>query len=145
MRLKEFANAEEQLALWRVISDKVWGELKTLADQQMKAARAAAKQAAARPKRPTPAAAAPPPPAKPPKPAKPAKPGKPDQPGKSAALKRPSQTPSISGKLNKPPVATGSAGGVRTPLPSSQPTMPPLRSSAFSTPSGAPAAILPIT
>ncbi|NCV58442.1 MAG: hypothetical protein EBW47_06560, partial [Betaproteobacteria bacterium] len=61
MRLKEFANAEEQLALWRVISDKVWGELKTLADQQMKAARAAAKQAAARPKRPTPAAAAPPP------------------------------------------------------------------------------------
>ncbi|MFZ9723523.1 MAG: hypothetical protein ACO3BJ_05915 [Burkholderiaceae bacterium] len=143
MRLKEFANAEEQLALWRVISDKVWGELKTLADQQMKAARAAAKQAAARPKRATPAAAAPPPP--PAKPPKTAKPTKPKQPAKSSTVKRPSQTPSISGKLNKPLVATGSAGGVRTPLPSSQAPMPPLRTSAFSSSGGSPAAILPIT
>jgi hypothetical protein len=34
MRLKEFANAEEQLALWKLVSDNVWGAIATQAEQE---------------------------------------------------------------------------------------------------------------
>jgi hypothetical protein len=34
MRLNEFTNAEEQLALWKLVSDSVWTALRTQAEQQ---------------------------------------------------------------------------------------------------------------
>ena len=140
MRLIEFASAEEQLGLWRIISDKVWAELKALSLQQTQAAQQAAiMQTGARAKRATGAV-------KPTKPAKPAKPAKPVKPQKAptappklsppsktpkAPLKRPSRALSIRDKLTSPPIATRSAG-VRAPLPTSQPILPPMTASAYS-------------
>ena len=43
MRLIEFANADEQLALWKLISDSVWTAVRTQAEQR---ARAEAERAA---------------------------------------------------------------------------------------------------
>ena len=37
MRINEFANAEEQLALWKLISDGVWTAVRTQAEQQARA------------------------------------------------------------------------------------------------------------
>ena len=34
MRINEFANAEEQLALWKLISDSVWTAVRSQAEQQ---------------------------------------------------------------------------------------------------------------
>lgn len=161
MRLIEFASAEEQLGLWRIISDKVWAELKALSLQQTQAAQQAAiMQTGARAKRAMgavkPAKPAKPTrpskPAKPVKPAKPAKPLKPAKPSKpvkppkvptappklsppsktpKAPLKRPSRALSIRDKLTSPPIATRSTG-VRAPLPTSQPILPPMTASAYS-------------
>ena len=39
MRLVEFASAEEQLALWRLVSDSVWTAISVQAKQQAKAAK----------------------------------------------------------------------------------------------------------
>ncbi|NBS16853.1 MAG: hypothetical protein EBS79_08105 [Gammaproteobacteria bacterium] len=39
MRLVEFASAEEQMALWKLISDKVWTSIAIQAKQQAKAAK----------------------------------------------------------------------------------------------------------
>jgi outer membrane biosynthesis protein TonB len=152
MRLIEFASAEEQLGLWRIISDKVWAELKALSLQQTQAAQQAAiMQTGARAKRATGAVkptkpAKPTRPSKPVKPTKPAKPAKPVKPQKAptappklsppsktpkAPLKRPSRALSIRDKLTSPPIATRSAG-VRAPLPTSQPILPPMTASAYS-------------
>jgi outer membrane biosynthesis protein TonB len=152
MRLIEFASAEEQLGLWRIISDKVWAELKALSLQQTQAAQQAAiMQTGARAKRATGAVkptkpAKPTRPSKPANPAKPAKPAKPVKPQKAptappklsppsktpkAPLKRPSRALSIRDKLTSPPIATRSAG-VRAPLPTSQPILPPMTASAYS-------------
>ena len=152
MRLIEFASAEEQLGLWRIISDKVWAELKALSIQQTQAAQQAAiMQTGARAKRATGAVkptkpAKPTRPSKPANPAKPAKPAKPVKPQKAptappklsppsktpkAPLKRPSRALSIRDKLTSPPIATRSAG-VRAPLPTSQPILPPMTASAYS-------------
>ena len=146
MRLIEFASAEEQLGLWRIISDKVWAELKALSLQQTQAAQQAAiMQTGARAKRAT-GAVKPTKPAKPTRPTKPAKPAKPAKPQKAptapaklsppsktpkAPLKRPSRALSIRDKLTSPPIATRSAG-VRAPLPTSQPILPPMTASAYS-------------
>jgi outer membrane biosynthesis protein TonB len=152
MRLIEFASAEEQLGLWRIISDKVWAELKALSLQQTQAAQQAAiMQTGARAKRAT-GAVKPTKPAKPTRPSKPAKPVKPTKPAKpvkpqkaptappklsppsktpKAPLKRPSRALSIRDKLTSPPIATRSAG-VRAPLPTSQPILPPMTASAYS-------------
>ena len=152
MRLIEFASAEEQLGLWRIISDKVWAELKALSLQQTQAAQQAAiMQTGARAKRAT-VAVKPTKPAKPTRPSKPAKPVKPTKPAKpvkpqkaptappklsppsktpKAPLKRPSRALSIRDKLTSPPIATRSAG-VRAPLPTSQPILPPMTASAYS-------------
>jgi len=152
MRLIEFASAEEQLGLWRIISDKVWAELKALSLQQTQAAQQAAiMQTGARAKRAT-GAVKPTKPAKPTRPSKPAKPTKPAKPAKpvkpqkaptappklsppsktpKAPLKRPSRALSIRDKLTSPPIATRSAG-VRAPLPTSQPILPPMTASAYS-------------
>ena len=103
MRFMEIANAEDQVALWRLISDNVWS-----------AVMAQAKQAAATPKlkkfKPKKAIPKPPPTPKPKPPAPkppPAKSPVPPQP-RSAAPSRPS------------------------PLPSSQPVLRPTHSSSFS-------------
>lgn len=152
MRLIEFASAEEQLGLWRIISDKVWAELKALSLQQTQAAQQAAiMQTGARAKRAT-GAVKPTKPAKPTRPSKPAKPTKPAKPAKpvkpqkaptappklsppsktpKVPVKRPSRALSIRDKLTSPPIATRSAG-VRAPLPTSQPILPPMTASAYS-------------
>ena len=39
MRLVEFASAEEQLALWKLVSDSVWTAISVQAKQQAKAAK----------------------------------------------------------------------------------------------------------
>ena len=49
MRLKEFADAEEQLALWRLVNQSVWAAIESQAKQQQ--AEKAAKAQAAKPKR----------------------------------------------------------------------------------------------
>ena len=155
MRLIEFASAEEQLGLWRIISDKVWAELKALSLQQTQAAQQAAiMQTGARAKRAT-GAVKPTKPAKPTRPTKPAKPAKPAKPQKAptapaklsppsktpkAPLKRPSRALSIRDKLTSPPIATRSAG-VRAPLPTSQPILPPMTASAYSPGASSPSAM----
>ena len=155
MRLIEFASAEEQLGLWRIISDKVWAELKALSIQQTQAAQQAAiMQTGARAKRAT-GAVKPTKPAKPTRPTKPAKPAKPAKPQKAptapaklsppsknpkAPLKRPSRALSIRDKLTSPPIATRSAG-VRAPLPTSQPILPPMTASAYSPGASSPSAM----
>jgi len=37
MRVNEFTNAEEQLALWKLVSDNVWNAIRTQAEQQARA------------------------------------------------------------------------------------------------------------
>jgi hypothetical protein len=37
MRLLEIASAEEQIALWRLVSDNVWAALQLQQDQQQRA------------------------------------------------------------------------------------------------------------
>ena len=51
MRINEFANAEEQLALWKLISDGVWTAVRTQAEQQARAN--AEKEQQAKAKKPT--------------------------------------------------------------------------------------------
>jgi hypothetical protein len=53
MRLREFASAQQQLALWKVISDTVWSTLQQQAAEQQRvdAAKAAAKSRSPRRKR----------------------------------------------------------------------------------------------
>ena len=48
MRINEFANAEEQLALWKLISDSVWTAVRTQAEQQARANAERAQQAKAK-------------------------------------------------------------------------------------------------
>ena len=45
MRLLEFASAEEQMALWRVISDSVWASISQHAEQERQERAAKAAQA----------------------------------------------------------------------------------------------------
>lgn len=49
MRIDEFASAEEQLALWKLVSDNVWGAIATQAAQQRRAQ--AEKAARSKPRR----------------------------------------------------------------------------------------------
>jgi lipoprotein-anchoring transpeptidase ErfK/SrfK len=48
MRIYEFANAEEQLALWKLVSDNMWQALSTQAQQQARAEAERALQAKAK-------------------------------------------------------------------------------------------------
>ena len=45
MRLDEFANAEDQLALWKLINDNVWQAIETQRQQQAREAQAKAAKA----------------------------------------------------------------------------------------------------
>jgi outer membrane biosynthesis protein TonB len=110
MRFMEIANPEDQLALWRLISDNVWSAVMT----QAKQAAAQKAQAAARPKpkkfKPKKAIPKPPPALKP-------KPPTPKPP--------PAKSP-------VPPQQRSVAPSRPSPLPSSQPVLRPTHSSSFS-------------
>ena len=119
MRIFEIASAEEQLALWKLISDNVWSTISQQArtEAQQRAAAAAAKsrlkpKKAKRPKKP-PRAHAPP---------------KPKPQNKSAVPARP-QTAS---QPARPQPRSSPLPTLQPPLPSSQPVLPAVRSSTFS-------------
>jgi hypothetical protein len=110
MRFMEIANPEDQLALWRLISDNVWSAVMTQAKQaasQKAQAAATPKQKKIKPKKAIPK----PPPAPKPKPPTPKPP-----PAKSPV---PPQNRSVT--PSRP-----------SPLPSSQPVLRPTQSSSFS-------------
>ena len=110
MRFMEIANPEDQLALWRLISDNVWSAVMA----QAKQAAAEKAQAAATPK---------------PKKFKPKKP-----------IPKPPPAPKPKPPAPKPPPARSplapqprlGAPGRPSPLPSSQPVLRPTQSSSFS-------------
>ena len=51
MRINEIADAEEQIALWRLVSDNVWSAIHTQAEQQAKQRAAAEQKRKLKPKR----------------------------------------------------------------------------------------------
>ena len=51
MRLDEFANAEDQMALWKLINDNVWQAIETQRQQQAKDAQAKAAKAKLKPRK----------------------------------------------------------------------------------------------
>ena len=51
MRLFEFANAEDQMALWKLINDNVWQAIETQRQQQARAAQAKAAKAKLKPRK----------------------------------------------------------------------------------------------
>ncbi len=51
MRIDEFASAEEQLALWRLVNDNVWQAIETQRQQQAQAAQAKATKAKLKPRK----------------------------------------------------------------------------------------------
>ena len=110
MRFNEIANADDQLALWRLISDNVWSAVTAQAKQQERLKAQAA--ANPKPKRIKPKRIVP---KKPPAP-KPKPPAPKPPPPKSHV---PQQTRVVS--PSRPP-----------PLPSSQPVLRPTHSSSFS-------------
>jgi len=103
MRFMEIANAEDQVALWRLISDNVWSAVMT----QAKQAAAQKAQAAATPK---------------PKKFKP----------KKAIPKPPPTSKPPPAKRSVPPQPRSVAPSSPSPLPSSQPVLRPTHSSSFS-------------
>jgi len=50
MRINEIADAEEQIALWRLVSDNVWSAINTQAEEQAKQRAAAEQQRKSKPK-----------------------------------------------------------------------------------------------
>ena len=110
MRFTEIANAEDQLALWRLISDNVWSSVMA----QAKQAAAQKAQSAAKPK------------------LKKIKPKK--------AIPKPPPAPKPKPPIPKPPPAKSPvplqqrsiAPSRPSPLPSSQPVLRPTQSSSFS-------------
>jgi hypothetical protein len=103
MRFMEIANPEDQLALWRLISDNVWSAVMT----QAKQAAAEKAQAAATPK------------------PKKFKPKKPIPKAPPAPKPPPAKSP-------LPPQPRSVAPSRLSPLPSSQPVLRPTHSSSFS-------------
>ena len=51
MRIDEFASAEEQLALWRLVNDNIWQAIETQRQQQAQAAQAKATKAKLKPRK----------------------------------------------------------------------------------------------
>ncbi len=51
MRIDEFASAEEQLALWKLVNDNVWQAIETQRQQQVQVAQAKAAQAKLKPRK----------------------------------------------------------------------------------------------
>ena len=102
MRFTEIANPEDQLALWRLISDNVWSAVMA----QAKQAAAEKAQAAASPKpkkfKPKKAIPKPPPTPKPPTPKPPSAKSPLPQQSRSVAPSRPSPLPSSQSVLRPP-------------------------------------------
>ena len=117
MRIVEIASAEEQLALWKLISDNVWSTISQQARTEAQQ-KAAASKSRLKPKKPKklkkpPRAPAPPKPKPQNKSAVPARPQTVNQPAKTQPRSSPLPTR-------------------QPPLPSSQPVLPAVRSSTFS-------------
>jgi hypothetical protein len=51
MRIVEIANAEEQMALWKLVNDNIWQAIETQRQQQAQAAQAKAAQAKLKPRK----------------------------------------------------------------------------------------------
>ena len=51
MRIDEFASAEEQMALWKLVNDNVWQAIETQRQQQAQAAQAKAAKAKSKPRK----------------------------------------------------------------------------------------------
>ena len=118
MRIFEIASAEEQLALWKLISDNVWTTISHQARTEAQQRAAAAAKSRIKPKK-----------AKKPKkslgvpvPPKPKPQNKSAVPSKPQPANQPART-----QTRSSPLPTRQA-----PLPSSQPVLPPVRTSTFS-------------
>ena len=120
MRIVEIASAEEQLALWKLISDNVWTTISQQARTEAQQKAAAAATSRLKPKKAkklkTPPRAPAPPKLKP-------------QPQNKSAVPTRSQnaTQPARGQIRSAPMP-----GRQPPLPSSQPVLPATRSSTFS-------------
>jgi len=117
MRIVEIASAEEQLALWKLISDSIWTTIGQQARAEAQQKAAATAQAALKPKKPK----------KPKKLPKPILPAKPKPPSPKTNQHKPQST-----VPQRSVSRTGPLPARHVPLPSSQPVLPPVRSTAFS-------------
>ena len=118
MRIFEIASAEEQLALWKLISDNVWSTISQQARTEAQQRAAAAAKSRLKPKKPK----------KLKKPPRAPVPPKPKPQNKSAVPARP-QT------VNQPAKTQPRSSPLPTrqpPLPSAQPVLPHVRTSTFS-------------
>ena len=133
MRFFEFANADEQMALWKLVSDNVWKAIDTQRQQEAQLAQARAAQAklrpgkarkAARPKNPRPgpgpAASSTPPPTSKPDPVDPSEPKAQDATQVTQALRSPTTASAQSQGVAKP-IATPSATLTTRPTAASVP------------------------
>jgi hypothetical protein len=118
MRIFEIASAEEQLALWKLISDSVWTTISQQARTEAQQRAAAAAKSRQKPKKPK----------KLKKPPRAPAPPKPQPQNKSAVPARP-QTASQPARTQPRPSPLPTR---QPPLPSSQPVLPAVRSSTFS-------------
>ena len=118
MRIFEIASAEEQLALWKLISDNVWSTISQQARTEAQQRAAAAAKSRLKPKK----AKRPKKPARVPVPPKPKPQNKSVIPARPQTASQPART-----QTRSSPLPTRQA-----PLPSSQPVLPPVRTSTFS-------------
>ena len=118
MRIFEIASAEEQLALWKLISDNVWSTISQQARTEAQQRAAAAAKSRLKPKK----AKSPKKPARVPVPPKPKPQNKSVIPARQQTASQPART-----QIRSSPSPTRQA-----PLPSSQPVLPPVRNSTFS-------------
>ena len=118
MRIFEIASAEEQLALWKLISDNVWSTISQQARTEAQQRAAAAAKSRIKPKKAK----------KPKKPLRVPVPPKPKPQNKSAVPSKPQPA-------NQPAKTQPRSSPLPTrqpPLPSAQPVLPPVRTSTFS-------------
>jgi hypothetical protein len=118
MRIFEIASAEEQLALWKLISDNVWSTISQQARTEAQQRAAAAAKNRIKPKK----AKKPKKPLRVPVPPKPKPQNKSAVPSKPQPANQPART-----QTRSSPLPTRQA-----PLPSAQPVLPPVRTSTFS-------------
>ena len=118
MRIVEIASAEEQLALWKLISDNVWTTISQQARTEAQQKAAAAAKSRLKPKKAKKLKTPPRAPAPP----------KPKPQNKSAVPTRSQNaTQPARGQIRSAPMPSR-----QPPLPSSQPVLPAVRSSTFS-------------
>jgi hypothetical protein len=107
VRIDEFASAEEQLALWKIVSDNVWSAIATQAEQERRArAEKAARSKPKRGKRSSSPKAAKPPAPRAPNPAKTSA-GAGNKAPQQAAAQQPENAPAVPAQPNVTQRATG--------------------------------------